>query len=123
MKQLKRLFVFALLLSVVGTFTACGNNNTTGTNDTKVEETEDAKVSPSPERNSDETEATDNGNDSGIGNDNQGDGAVGDVVEDVGDGVEQGVDGVIDGVENATDDMTDGGGNNASPTPTTGNNQ
>ncbi len=103
MKQLTRGFLFAVLFSMALMCTACGNMRDNGDDtDLKTEEArESEKPSPSPDRSADPTEDVKNTEDA--------DGAVGDMVDDVGTGVEEGVNDVVDGVENAGDALTDNG--------------
>lgn len=117
MKQLKRFLVFALMIAVVGMFTACGNtDSTTKTEDANGKETEKAMESADPDANDakDHTEDPATKTDQ---NDSSDKNTAGEVIEDVGNGVEDGVDSVIDGVEDVGEDIT-GNGDHATGTPT-----
>lgn len=99
MKYLRRMALVFTCMMLMGGITACGNgdnaaapdNNTGGTN-----------------QNGTVNDAT-NGNDTLNGNDEAGtNGAAGNIVDDIGDGVDD----AVDNVENGVDDMTRDGANN-----------
>lgn len=121
MKQLKKMLLLAVMLGSLCTFCACGNDkneNNNSATDTRKEETE------APGNRMDETKETEGASHSETPDanrsqtdqpDRKGDGAAGDVLEDIGNGVEDGVNDVIDGVEDAGEDMTDGGRRSEAP--------
>lgn len=111
MKQLKRIVLYTVMLSAICLFSACGNKAESD-GDTEMK-TEEAGVSPSPEREEKTTEDVRSTEDAGhkatddTDADEDKNNTVGDVVDDIGDGVNAGVSGVVDGVDNAVNDVTD----------------
>lgn len=95
MKYLRRMFLIAMCVMLMGVVTACGNGDNAANPDANTSGTS---------QNGTVNDATNGENAAGnTGTENGG--AAGDIIDDVGDGVEDAVDGVEDGV----DDMTDNG--------------
>ena len=95
MKQLKKMLLMMMCVCVMGTFVACGNNDAL---DNGANQTENANGTDTTMN--DATDGTDDAN--GNGN-----GVVGEIGEDVVDGVEDVGEGVVDGVEDVGDGVKD----------------
>ena len=111
MKQLKKMLLMMMCVCIMGLCVACGNNDAM---DNGANQTENANGTDTTMN--DATDGTDDAN----GNGNS---VVGEIGEDVVDGVEDVGEGVVDGVEDVGDGVKDAvDGNNANRTGNTGNN-
>ena len=110
MKNMKKFLVLTMCIGMIGSMTACGNDN--GTTDGADQDRTTQESASEKEKAAEKEKATEKngtGNDAVDGTDRNGDGVIDNAVRDVTDGIDDVTDDVTDVINDVTDDLTGNG--------------
>ena len=104
MKNMKKFLVLTMCIGMIGSMTACGNDNgtTDGADQDRTTQESASEKEKAAEKNGTGTDAVE-------GTDRNGDGVIDNAVRDVTDGIDDVTDDVTDGINDVTDDLTGNG--------------